>query len=99
MSDYQAEFIKDVSKDFKGTAKLWRITPPVVYTEWTDDSGEISLETEYVITSATNAMFTGPETYIFPADSEGNILNWTELPGSYRGGLDHELAISQVGSQ
>lgn len=25
-----------------------------------------------------------PETYIFPADEEGNVLGWTELPGSAR---------------
>lgn len=99
MSDYQAEFIKDVSEDFRGIAKLWRITPPVIYTEWNEDDGEIDLEAEYVITSATVALFSGPETYIFPADSEGNVLNWMELPGSYRGAMDHEFAISQIGSR
>lgn len=70
-----------------GTAygkRLWKVSPPVKY-----HGGE----TEFVVTSAATAMMSGPETYIFPADESGKILDFLELPGSYRGGLDHDEAI------
>ena len=64
--------------------KLWKVDPPVKY-----DGGE----TSFVVTSAASVMFSGPETYIFPADEDGKILDFLELPGSFRGGLDHQEAI------
>lgn len=42
-------------------------------------------------------MFSGPETYIFPADKTGEIVNWSELDGSFKGGLDHEQALVNAG--
>jgi hypothetical protein len=52
---------------------------------------------KYVITSATNVQFSGPETYMFAADEKGNIIDWSELPGSYRGGLDHKTCFESIG--
>jgi hypothetical protein len=69
---------------FTGDARLYKLATPVDYQGRT---------TEYVIASATVVPFGGPETYIFAADKDGNILNWLELPGSYKGGLDHEEAM------
>ena len=46
----------------------------------------------HVVTSATNVMGE-PETYVFPSDEKGNVTDWLELPGSYKGGLDHGEAI------
>ena len=54
-------------------------------------------EHEYVITSAANAMFSGPETYIFPADEAGDVADFSELDGSYKGDLDHQRAIINAG--
>lgn len=51
----------------------------------------------FVVVSAVCAMFTGPETYIFEADAGGDITSWTELPGSFRGGLDHAEALRGYG--
>ena len=34
------------------------------------------------------------ETYIFACDSEGRVSDWTELPGSFQGGTDHQRAIN-----
>lgn len=31
------------------------------------------------------------------ADEQGEILNWSELEGSYHGGLDHERALERAG--
>lgn len=52
---------------------------------------------KYVLVSAVEALFTGPETYIFPADKRGEVTDWGELEGSYRGGLDHHEALMNVG--
>lgn len=42
-------------------------------------------------------MFSGPETYIFPANEDGKVVHWAELEGSFRGGLDHERALRNAG--
>lgn len=80
--------IKDIP-DWKGRAALYRLSAPVE-----DEDG---LPHEYVIVSAVMALFTGPETYIFPADAKGEVTSWGELPGSQRGFLDHELALEIAG--
>jgi len=69
---------------FTGTAKLWKLSDPL-------DGND------FVVTSATVAPYTGAETYIFPTDSDGKVLSWGELDGSYRGGLDHEEALQGAG--
>jgi len=51
---------------------------------------------KYVITSASNVQFTGPETYMFASDENGNIVDWCELPGSYRGELDHKKCFEYI---
>lgn len=74
-----------------GEMRLFRLDPPMG-DEYIDE-GPI----EYVVVSATIAMFSGPETYIFPANEEGEITSWGELNGSYRGGLSHEAALANAG--
>ncbi len=52
----------------------------------------------YVIISATVVPYGGgPETYIFPADEEGKVIDWSEMEGSFEGGLDHDAAIINAG--
>lgn len=51
---------------------------------------------EHVIVSAVD-VFGRPETYIFPADKDGNVTDWGELTGSFHGGLDHEEALRGAG--
>jgi hypothetical protein len=70
---------------FTGEAVLYRLDPPL------PDSGA------YVVVSATVAPFSGPETYIFTANEDGEVTEWLELPGSFRGGLDHEQALRGLG--
>lgn len=72
-----------------GEMRLYRVDPPM-----DDDRGGT---TEYVVVSATIAMFSGPETYLFPADADGEITSWGELEGSFRGALDHEAALQNAG--
>lgn len=71
-------------ENFTGEARLYRLSP--------------SHEThEYVVVSATEVMFSGPETYIFGADCHGEVLTYQDLQGSTRGVLDHELALHYAG--
>ena len=85
-----ATFMKELY-GYTGTAKLYRLSEPVEY------GYEVAETTEYVVVSATFVMFSGPETYIFPADESGNVLIWSELAGSYKGGLSHVCALNDAG--
>ena len=93
----KAQFIKDVSEDWQGTAYLFKVDPPMKYDEPWDDSDPPAKETEYVVASAVVAMMTGAETYIFATDAEGNVIDWGELEGSGRGFLDPDQAIRNAG--
>ena len=52
-------------------------------------------DVEYVVVSAA-VVFGRPETFMFPSDSDGNITDWTELPGSLTDVLDHEAALAKL---
>lgn len=74
---------------WKGDARLYRVDPPIQF------NGD--RKTKYVVVSAATVMFSGPETYIFPASREGKVLDWLELHGSFRGALDHTRALEGAG--
>lgn len=83
---------------WQSRATLYVLSRPVKYEHWDDKTNErVSRTTKYVIVSAVVAMFSGPETYIFPADKYGNVLSWSELDGSLRGTLDHSVALARAG--
>jgi hypothetical protein len=86
-----ATFVRDVHNDGPASHKLWHVDPPIP-----DYEGN---PTSYVITSAVNASGydSGPETLIFAADADGNIKDFMDLEGSYRGELNHERAIREAG--
>jgi hypothetical protein len=86
--------VKKNLPSFNGTAHLYRLDPPYVDTDW---EGRERGTHEHVIVSATFVPFGGPETYIFPADAEGNIADWGELDGSQKGTLDHEQVLRDAG--
>lgn len=71
-------------KDILHTKILWEVLPRI-------DGNK------YVITSTSSNMITGLETYMFAADEEGNIIDWGELEGSYRGSLDHKKCFQNIG--
>lgn len=81
-------------EDFTGHACLYYLDPPIEYTEYPEDR---VLSTEYVIVSATIVPMQGAETYIFPCDSEGKVINWLELDGSCKGTLEHLCALNAAG--
>jgi hypothetical protein len=84
---------------FTGDAALFSVDPPMEDCRWNDDDERETIKYNYVVVSATIAPYSGAETYIFGADAEGKVLSWSELDGSYRGGLDHEEALRNAGYQ
>ena len=67
-----AKRVKSTLKKFKGEAHLYKVDPPASY--YTSHT-EPKHTTEYVVVSAVNAPCSGAETFIFPADEEGNVLD------------------------
>lgn len=87
----EATKVRDLPDSLTGaTQVLYKLSETYTYERYTD---EPPISTDYVITSAVNA-YSGPETYVFPTDSEGGWLSAGELPGSFRGALDHDAAIA-----
>lgn len=78
-----ATFIRTLD-GWKGDARLFKVDPPL-------DSAA------YVVVSAVTVPFTGPETFIFAADAEGEVTSFSELPGSFSGDLDHARALQDAG--
>ncbi len=100
----KAKFIKEL-RGFTGDAYLYELSESVKYSTWIeedeeDESGERlkTAFTSFVVVSGCYA-YGYPETYIFPSDSQGKILNWGELIGSFQGDIDHKRALSQAGFQ
>jgi len=92
-----AKFVRQI-EGFRGDARLYCLSESVEYGEWDKEKEErIDKTTSYVVVSAVVAPFPGPETYIFPASEDGGVLNWSELEGSFRGGLDHVKALGRAG--
>jgi hypothetical protein len=74
----------DKMQDWTGEAYRYRMEPPL--------EGHA-----YVIVSATVVMMSGPETYIFPAEEDGEPTSFGELDGSKRGTLSHVDVLSALG--
>ena len=70
--------------------------------DWTSDARLYSLSEpleghNYIVVSAADAPYTGPETFIFGCDERGNAIDFGELEGSFRGSLDHDKALKYAG--
>lgn len=93
-----ATYIKRL--DWETDARLYRLGGPVRFKDYrpapTGEIYEIEGETDHVVVSASSSPMI-PETYIFPADEAGRALSMGELPGSYKGGRDHEEALRRAG--
>jgi len=82
------------AREWNGDARLYKLSVPMVAYSWLDQR---TIECEYVVVSAANVPFSGPETYIFGCDANGNVSDWSELEGSFRGGHDHNAALEAAG--
>lgn len=91
-----AMFIKRVNLG-ASDALYYKLSDPMSY----EDNGIIK-KTLDIVVSATEAPDPNnkqfiKQTYIFPADENGNILSMEELEGSMDGTLDHEEALKNAG--
>jgi hypothetical protein len=96
---HTAQLVRHLTGSFTGDAALYKLDPPMKLTKYDYETFEevADGETALVIVSAATVMFSGPETYIFPATESGEVAGWSELTGSYRGGLSHEEALAGAG--
>ncbi len=91
-----ATLVKRGLKGFSGDARLYRLSEKISY-GWDYDTEESKGDTDHVIVSAAVVMMSGPETYIFPSNENGDIVDWGELNGSFKGELNHSMAIDYAG--
>jgi hypothetical protein len=82
MSTKIMKHVKDLMPDWQGQASLYKCS-----------DGPLP---EYVVVSAV-ITYSGPETFIFEADSEGVVKSYLELPGSQWGTLSHDKVIRDLG--
>ena len=76
-------------KEAKGRACLYKLSEPLVGYEYVVVSAARDHKDNY------NNMI--GETFIFGSDQTGKIKSFLELPGSYKGGLDHQKALNDAG--
>jgi hypothetical protein len=83
----KAIFLNDLP-DWQGDAKLFKVDPVIRY------SGACA--TDHVVVSKVNHAF-AHETYIFPANSVGEVIDWVELEGSACGEHSHDDVLRSLG--
>lgn len=92
-----ATFIRDIGNPSTAPyQKLYRLSDPLESYEYVVVSAQDFSGIKFSVPSGLDYLFSS-ETYIFGASADGNIVAWTELEGSYRGGIDHELALRNAG--
>ena len=45
------------------------------------------------VTSSASVLYSGSETYVFPADARGEVVGWGELAGSKHDTLNHDAVM------
>ena len=86
-----ATLIRGDLPEFVGHASLYGVLPGVAY-----DADGVKHTTNYVIVSAVYDHFAN-ETFIFPADESGSVIDWRELDGSLRWTTSHRKALEGAG--
>lgn len=86
----EATLVKDLPRSPAGAAqKLYKLSEPYEVKSY---DGTVERTIDHVVVSAVGVLGE-PETYVFPANEAGEVVAWGELPGSFRGALDHGAAI------
>lgn len=93
-----ATFVKRLTESFTGDARLYKLSQPIEYQDWDSEKEDyVTKSSEYVVVSAASVPFSGPETYMFPSDSEGHITDWGEIGASQKGHVSHETVLQESG--
>lgn len=71
-----------------GRAAIYKLSEPFAFRE--------DRSCTHVFVSSTTVMGT-PETYAFPSDEDGKVLDWLELDGSQKGAVTHEVVLRDMG--
>jgi hypothetical protein len=69
--------------NFTGIAALYKLSKPLE-------------DYDYVVVSAA-WVYAQVETYIFPSNENGEVVDWGELSGSQRGVYNHEMVLNDAG--
>lgn len=88
-----AQLLKDNLPGFNGHAALYKLTPPIRDRGYDED--DATLLVHYVVASAVNSW--AVETFLFPANEDGEITSWAELEGSMKGVTSHETVFENIG--
>lgn len=92
----KAYFVKQ--HNGQGDGRVYRLDPPLHGSRFDEGVGDyVKVPYEHVWVSAAVVPWSGPETYVFGCTPEGTVLDWVELDGSFRGGLDHVRALRDAG--
>lgn len=91
---------------WNGDAKLYHLWPPArvngrrykfVIVSAVDVSRVLHDMTGITVPREKRKYGLDEETYVFGSNRKGEVYDFDELPGSYRGGLDHERALWGLG--
>jgi len=97
----KAQLIEQGLPEFTGSANLYELDEYVKFNDELDEENG-GFFFNHIVVSGVETPGSMPnmparditaETYIFPASEEGSILNWMELPGSFKGEINHEKAL------
>ena len=89
-----AELVRDVTTPASNAIdqRLYRLSRPVRLRKLFDDDEGEGAEFDHLFVSAVRVLG-APETYVFPAAADGAVIDWLELDGSFKGGLDVQRAL------
>lgn len=90
-----AKLVKWVNNSINLLQAVYKLSEPVTFPEYRYD-GEEGSTSEHVLVSGVNSVY-AHETYIFPCDEAGYVLDLGELAGSFQGGIDHGAALAGLG--
>lgn len=95
--DRIAFHIRDIG-GFRGHASLYKLDPPFVSVDGLD-ADQIEMH-EYVIVSAVDlpsvlSSYHSCETYVFPANADGQIVDFGEIAG-VKDVKDHQMALDEI---
>lgn len=88
-----ATVVNENQPGFRGHVWLVELSHPVAAESMWGAGYDIKDITHLAVSAVDTGFIT--ETYIFPADEDGDIRSWGELPGSMSGSVSHEESLER----